>query len=142
VTFDELIRAVGHRAHQFNKSGSLFTIELVVQPGHTLEDAHKAVDGVLADLKKNPPTKAELQRALNSEETGTFYAMEILGGFSGRAERLQTLQPLSRRPGKLGWDLDRYKKVTTKDLERVFNKYLTTNGSWSTRRRRARRAER
>lgn len=124
VTFDDLIAQSVTARLQPNKSGSQFYIELTVQPGRTLEEAQKAVDAVLADFRKNPPTKAELQRALNAEETGTFYALEILGGFSGRAERLQTYQNYLGDPGKLAWDLERYKKVTVKDLDRVFKKYL------------------
>lgn len=124
ITFDDLIAQSVTANIQSNKSGSLFVIDVVVQPNRTLEEAHKAVDGVLADLKKNPPTKVELQRALNAEETGTMYAMEILGGFSGRAERLQTYNLYLGDPGKLAWDIERYRKVQTKDLARVFNKYL------------------
>jgi zinc protease len=124
VTFDDLIAQSVSANIQANKSGSLFSIDLVVQPNRTLEEAHKAVDGVLADLRKNPPTKAELQRALNAEETGTFYALELLGGFSGRAERLQTYNNYLGDPGKLAWDLERYRKVTVKDLQRVLDKYL------------------
>lgn len=107
-----------------NASGSVFRIELVAGPGRTLDEAEKAITEVLASLEKEPPTEAELQRAKNAQETRLVQELEILGGFSGRAERLQTYQHYLGDPGKIAWDLERYQKVTTADLSRVAAAYL------------------
>ena len=96
-----------------------------MRPGRTLEEAHAAVDEVLNNLRKKPPTKAELKRARNSYETHILSGLEKLGGFSGRAELLQRYNNLLGDPGKLGWDLERYRKPTTKDIKRAFDTYLT-----------------
>lgn len=107
-----------------NASGSVFRIELVVGPGRNLDEAEKAITEVLASLEKTPPTEAELQRAKNAQETRMVQELEILGGFSGRAERLQTYQHYLGDPGKIAWDLERYQRVTTADLSRVAAQYL------------------
>ncbi len=108
-----------------NASGSVFRIELVVAPGRTLDEAERAIVGVLATLEKEAPTEAELQRAKNAQETRMVQELEILGGFSGRAERLQTYQHYLGDPGKIAWDLERIQKVSTADLSRVAARYLT-----------------
>ncbi|MCK6546625.1 insulinase family protein [Myxococcota bacterium] len=125
VTFDDLIAQSVTANLEPTASGSLFSIELVVQPGRTLEEAKKAVDDVLADLRKHPPTEAELVRAKNALETRVFFGLELLGGFGGRAEQLQEYNLFLGDPGKLAWDVERYRKVTTKDLSAALDRWLT-----------------
>ncbi len=124
VTYDRLI-AQSVTAHFDEKlAGSLFEIEMVVRPDHTLEEAQKAIDDVLADFKKHPATDIEVKRALNAEETGLIHSLEELGGFGGRAERLQIYNHYLGDPGKLQWDIERYKKLTAKDVAAAMEKYL------------------
>jgi len=107
------------------KAGSRFIIDVVVQPGHTIAEVEAAVEEVLAELRKSPPTEAELQRAKNAWETRTISGLERLGGFSGRAERLQLYQNHFGEPGRIAWDLGRYRQSTTEALKRAVDKYLT-----------------
>ncbi len=124
VSYDQQI-AQSVTAHlEENASGSVFKIELVVAPGRTLEEAEAAILSVLEGLKTSPPTEAELQRAKNAQETRLVKNLEILGGFSGRAERLQTYQRYLGDPGKIAWDLQRFQKVSTSDLAKVAERYL------------------
>ncbi len=127
VSHDDLIAESVTAYFQETKSGGMFQIDLVVRPDRTLEEAQKAIDEVLADLAKNPPTAAELERAENAQLTKLIRGLETLGGFGGRAERLQLYNNFFGDPGRLAWDLDRYRKVTLADLDRVRAKYLTTN---------------
>jgi zinc protease len=127
VSHDELIAESVTCYFQETKSGGMFQIDLVVRPDKTLDEAQKAIDEVLADLAARPPTAAELERAKNAQLTHLIRGLESLGGFSGRAERLQLYQNFFGEPGKLGWDLDRYQKVTLEDLARAQAKYLTKN---------------
>jgi zinc protease len=127
VSHDELIAEHVTASFQETKSGGMFQIDLVVRPDKTIDQAQKAIDEVLADLEKNPPTAAELERAQNAQLTRLVRGLEMLGGFSGRAERLQLYQNMFGDPGRLAWDLDRYQKVTLDELARVRAKYLTKN---------------
>lgn len=123
---DQIAQSVTAYVQQ-NKAGSIFQIDLVTRPGRTLEEAQAAIDGVLESLRTNPPTQAELKRALNAEETETFFELEHLGGFSGRAEVLQRYNLYLGDPGKLAWDIERYRKVTVEDLKKAADQYLTKN---------------
>jgi zinc protease len=127
VTYDDLIAQSVTARFEALRSGSTFEIDLVVAPNRTLEEAHKAVDEVLADFKKRPPTALELARAKNAFETHLFSSLEVLGDFSGRAERLQRYNHYLGDPGKLAWDVERFRKVTTKDVARAFNEVLGPN---------------
>lgn len=124
VTYDKLIAESVTARFEEHEAGSLFSIEMVVRPDHTLDEARAAIDAVLADFKKHPPTAAEVSRALNAEETGLLASLEVLGGFSGRAERLQYYNLFLGDPGKLQWDIERYRRVVPKDVARVMNRYL------------------
>lgn len=125
VSFDDLIAQSVTAYFQEHTSGGVFQIDLVVRPGRTIDEAVAAIDEVLADLKKNPPTDAELKRAMNSQETSVVRGLEQLGGFGGRAERLQLYNHYLGDTDKLAWDLGRYEKLTTKDLSAALDKYLT-----------------
>jgi zinc protease len=105
----------------------MWNSELTLREGRTFEEAEKAVDGVLADLRQHPPTEAELRRALNDQEMRLVAQLEVLGGMSGRVERLQTYNHYLGDPGKLAWDVGRYRKVTAADVSRVLDTYLGPN---------------
>ena len=127
VSYDDQIAQSVTARFEEHRSGSQFTIEVVTRPDRTLDEALAAVEEVLADLRARPPTEAELARAQNAWETRTILGLERLGGFSGRAERLQNYNHYLGDPGKLGWDLSRYRKATVADLARVLEQYLTNN---------------
>lgn len=124
VSHDDLIAQSVHAHFIEQASGGQFRIDLTVRPGRTLDEAQVAVDEVLAELRATPPTTAELARALNSFETALFRGLESLGGFGGRAERLQLYAHYLGDPGRLAWDVDRYRRVTVQDLSRVLKTYL------------------
>ncbi|MEL6189029.1 MAG: pitrilysin family protein, partial [Myxococcota bacterium] len=106
-------------------AGGQFQIDIVVQPGRTLQEALSAVDEVLASLTTRPPTQAELNRAKNAQETRMLFGLERLGGFGGRAEQLQTYYYHFGDPDRFEWDISRYRRVTVDDLVRVAKAYLT-----------------
>jgi zinc protease len=124
VSHDDLIAQSVTAYFQEQQAGSVFQIELVVRPGRTLEEAKAAIDEVLAGLRANPPTEEERLRALNTWETDRFRALELLGGFGGRAEQLQTYAHYLGDPDRLAWDVTRHRDVTKEDLLRVLNTYL------------------
>jgi zinc protease len=127
VTFkDQIAQSVTCYLRDY-KAGSMFEIDLVTRPGRTLEEARAAIEEVIADLEKNPPTEAELKRAQNAEETATLFGIELLGGMTGRAERLQYYNLYLGDPGKLEWDLERYRKATTADLAKAAQQFLGKN---------------
>lgn len=121
---DPLAESVGAYLYETH-AGSRFGIDLTVQPGRTAEEAVAAIDGVLDTLRQRPPTPQELSRAKNAVESQKLFGLQRLGGFGGRAEQLQTYQHFLGHPGRLEWDLERYRSVEIPDLVRVMNTYLT-----------------
>jgi predicted Zn-dependent peptidase len=105
-------------------AGGQFQIDIVVQPGRTVDEALAAVDEVLASLRETPPTEEELARAKNAQETRILFGLERLGGFGGRAEQLQTYNYFFGDPGRIGWDLQRYRDVTLEDVMRAYDAWL------------------
>lgn len=124
VSFQELLAQSVTAYYSERKSGGHFQIDLVVQPGRTLDEAQAAVEAVLAELAQNPPTEAELARAKNAQETRVLRGLEQLGGFGGRAELFQRYNQFFGDPGRLAWDLERYQNVSIADLVRVQQQYL------------------
>lgn len=124
VSFKEQIAQSVTAYYQEFSAGGQFQIDIVVQPGRTVDEALGAVDEVLASLNKTPPSSDELKRAKNARETGMLFGLERLGGFGGRAEQLQTYSHYLGDPGRFEWDLARYRKLTVPDLERVRKKWL------------------
>ena len=99
------------------EAASVFQIDMVMKEGRHTDEGLAAIDEVLAGLRTQPPTPAELRRAQNDWETSTLSSLQSLGGFGGRAERLQMYQHFLDDPGKLGWDVARHREVDLADLK-------------------------
>ncbi|MEL7371690.1 MAG: pitrilysin family protein, partial [Myxococcota bacterium] len=105
-------------------SGGRFVVDVTAAPGRTAAEAEAAVKGVLADLRTNPPTQAEVERAINTTETALVRGLEQVGGMGGRAEQLQRYNHYLGDPGRLGWDIGRYRKVTPAAVSAALEQYL------------------
>jgi len=99
------------------EAASVFQIDMVMKEGRSTEEGLAAIDEVLAGLRSRPATAAELKRAQNDWETSTLSSLQSLGGFGGRAERLQMYEHFLGEPGKLGWDVARHRDVDLADLK-------------------------
>ncbi len=124
VTFDDRIAQSVTAYYSEYTSGGLFRIDVTLVPGRDVKEAEAAVNAVLDDLRKNPPTAEEVFRAQNTTETNLIRGLEQVGGFGGRAELLQRYNHYLGDPGRLGWDIARYRRVTPDDVSRVLDKYL------------------
>ncbi len=124
VSFEDRIAQSVTAYFQDYASGGRFVIDITVAPGRTAAQAEAAVKAVLAELQTTPATAAEVRRAVNTTETGLMRGLEQVGGFGGRAELLQRYNHYLGDPGKLAWDVARYRTVTPERVQDVFNKYL------------------
>src|SRR5690606_29664806 len=73
-------------------------------------------------IKKEAPTKEEMDRALNSIESQSVYGMQTV---LGKANQMNSYATYVGRPDHFQAELDSYAKVTPADVQRVANKYLT-----------------
>jgi zinc protease len=108
----------------FNNTSEIagvFQVTATAARGKTLEDIEKEVNAEIERIKKDPPTAEEMNRALNSVESQSIYGLQNALGLNGR---------ISNYVGYKGQadyfqpDLDRYRKVTAADVQRVANTYL------------------
>ena len=104
------------------KGGSVFELSVTLRPGHTAEEGLAAIDQVLADLKKHPPTAAELARAKNSLLTRSVLRLE---GGNARAELFQDYVLYLGDANKLAWELEHTAQATLPDVRAAAERTLT-----------------
>jgi zinc protease len=107
--------------------GSTFNITVTVRNGVNPDDVEKEIEAELQRIMKNGVTASELNAAKNNYETSFVRSLEQIGGFGGRADRLNQYNVFLGDPGKFQWDLDRYTNATAADIQRYANKYLDMN---------------
>lgn len=92
--------------------GSMFQLIATARPGVSADELEAAVDSVLDLFLQTPPTPQEVERAVNTIETGLVRRLETLGGFGGVADRLNMYNHHLGDPGYLSRDIVRYREVT------------------------------
>ncbi len=107
-----------------NEIAGTVQIQATARPGKSLDDIEKEIDAEIARLKAMPPTAEEMSRALNSIES------QSVAGLSTVLGKASQLTSFAGYVGKANWfqrDLDRYRKVTAADVQRVANTYFGAN---------------
>ncbi|MGI8812027.1 MAG: M16 family metallopeptidase [Pyrinomonadaceae bacterium] len=102
----------------------LFAITAIAKPGKALDENEKEINMEIERIKKEPPTADEMARALNGIEAQTIYRLQTVLGKGGQ---LSNFAGYRGKPDYFQEDLDRYRKVTPADVQRVANTYLTAN---------------
>src|SRR5262245_9539520 len=112
----------------FQRSGEIagsFGITATAKPGVKLADLELAISTELAAIQAEPPTLAELERAVNRYESQFVVALESVGGFGGVADRLNRYNVMNGDPGHMARDFARYLRVNPAGVQRVAQRYLT-----------------
>jgi zinc protease len=91
---------------------SLFSVEVTARPGIGLDAIENVVREEIVALAADGPTARELERARNVIETDFVDALRTVGGFGGKADRLNLYAFYTGDPGWVGEDLRRYREVT------------------------------
>jgi zinc protease len=104
--------------------GSSFVIETTVRPGHTVAAVQKAIDEELANLRQEPPSAREMQRALNQIEAGFYRRMQRVGSFGGKADQLNSYYFAGGGPDYFAEDLARYMSLSASDVQTAASQWL------------------
>jgi zinc protease len=104
--------------------GSMFLVTATAREGHGLSEILKVIDEELTKVKNEPPAQRELERAVNGIESAFYGALERVGGFGGKADRLNLYEFYTGRPDYFAEDLARYTALDTKDLQSAARTYL------------------
>ena len=97
--------------------GSVFQIEATARPGHTVDELEKAIDEELAAFRSKPAEASEIERSRNRIETSIIGGLEVLGGFGGVADRLNSYNHYLGTPDYLEKDVQRYRAVTPASVQ-------------------------
>jgi zinc protease len=108
--------------------GSAFVLIVTAREGHDLTEIEKVVGEELAKMKNDSPSTRELERAVNQVESAFYNAMERVGGFGGKADRLNAYEFYAGRPDYFAEDLARYTSLDPGDLQAAATKYLRNDG--------------
>jgi zinc protease len=119
----ELAQSIG-AFNGSNEIGGLFQVTALAKPGKTLDELEKEINVEIERIKKEAPTADEMTRALNARESGAIYSLETV---LGKGVQLSSYAGYLKKPDYLQTDLDRYRKVTAADVQRVANQYLSAN---------------
>jgi zinc protease len=107
--------------------GSSFIIDVTARPGRTLTEIQTAVDEELAKLRQAPPSDREMQRALNQIEASFYRGMQRVGGFGGKADKLNSYFVAGGGPDYFAEDLGRYTSLSAADVRAAITQWLPSD---------------
>jgi zinc protease len=118
--------AGGGHLFAFRDAGGmiLFGVPTVEGEKH-LDDVKKLIADELAKVAKQGVSAKELEKAINQQLMGT---VSTLASNAGRAGAIAVGALFYNDPKRVLTDLDRYRAVKAKDIQRVATEYL--NGNW------------
>ena len=104
-----------------------FYIVATAKPEITLAQLEKAIDTELKNIITTPPKAEEVTTAVNAYEASFIRQLQSVGGFGGKADKLNQYNVFIGRPDYFSEDLNRYLKITPEAVQKVAQKYLNLN---------------
>ncbi len=104
--------------------GSVFVIQFIPRPGHTLDEVQKVIEEELELLRREPPRPQELQRTLNGLEASYLKALERT---SSKADQLNAYSMYTGNPDYFEEDLARYRAIGPEDLSSAVRRFLPSD---------------
>ena len=95
-----------------------------VTPQAAVDEVRAIVDEELQKLRDEPPSERELQRAVNQIEASFYDGIEQVGGFGGKADRLNAYYTATGDPDYFNEDLSRYRALAATDVQAAVRAYL------------------
>ncbi len=98
-----------------------FTITVTLRTGADLAEVERIMTDELTRVRTSPLDGKELARVVASAEAQRIYGLESL---MGRANLLQAYNHYLGDPGRISWDLDRYRAATPAGVQAAAARYL------------------
>ncbi len=114
--------------HYSLEQGSSFWIIATARSGHDLDELEQVIQEEIDRLKMEAPSEREVQRAVNQYEVSFLGGLERVGGFSGKADRLNGYYFRTGSPDYFNEDLARYRAIDPVDVQAVTRTYLRDGG--------------
>jgi zinc protease len=106
------------------EDGGMFLILAIANMGVDSEDLNKAIDEVLATVKRNGIDENEFQKLINIKEN---QLVNSLGSVANISQQLAQGHVFYGGTDYINSQLDLYRKVKPEDIKRVAEKYLNPN---------------
>jgi zinc protease len=121
LVYDSQAAASVFAGNSAREAGGDFNLQVTPRAGKSLTDLETAIDTVIARLKRDGPTKDEMEMLTARLEFGFVAGLE---SNLGKAEQLNTGLVFHGDPGYFNTQRAKLKTVTAADVKRVANKYL------------------
>jgi zinc protease len=95
-----------------------------VTPQTAIEEIQGLIDEELDKLRQSPPDQREVDRALNQIEASFLRSLESVGGFGGKADRLNAYYFATGNPDYFNEDLGRYRALSGTDIRAAVRQWL------------------
>ena len=105
--------------------GSAFYVVVTARPGVALGALEEEVRATIASLAMQGARAEELERARNGMETEFIDALQNVGGFGGRADRLNMYNFFTGDPDYAARDLERYLSLDADAVRAAVQQWLT-----------------
>ena len=103
-----------------------FIIWATARPGSSLTEVERLVTDEIGRLAKEGPTATELNRARTKWEFGFITGLERIGGFGGKADRLNQYSTFLGEPNRFEEDFARYRNATVESVRNAVAQQLNT----------------
>jgi zinc protease len=107
--------------HDDNHVDGSFRLFATARPGHDLNELSRVIDEEVRKLADQGPTAREVQRVQNQTEASFLGRMETV---LGKADQLNRYNYFVGTPDYFEQDLDRYRRLSAADIQRVARQYL------------------
>jgi zinc protease len=125
LVYDTRIATNVFAAIDTREIASQFYMYATVAPGHTIEEAEKALDEELARFLKEGPTAAELDRARTASLSNIIRGLERVGGFGGKSDLLAQSEVYLGSPDAWKQSMKRVEAATVADLKNAAANWLS-----------------
>ncbi len=126
LVYDKQVCSTVNAFQNSSEISGYFGVIATARPGASLADIERIVTAEIARFAKTGPTQAELDRAKAKYEFGFVNGLERIGGFGGKADLLNRYNTYLGDPGKTGFDVGRYRRVSIEDARAAADRWLNT----------------
>lgn len=126
LVYDKQLASTVSSFNNANEISGAFVVIATARPGVSLGEIEKIITSEVSRLAKEGPTAEELARAKAKQEYEFISGLERIGGFGGKADRLNAYNTYLGDPGKFAEDLARYRAVTAVDIRDAVSHWLDT----------------
>ncbi|MGH8236416.1 MAG: insulinase family protein, partial [Steroidobacteraceae bacterium] len=126
LVYDRQLASEVSSVAQPGEISGLFAVVASARPGTSLSQIEQVVTQEIARLATAGPTADELQRVKAKIEYGFVSGLEDIGGFAGKAERLNMYNTYLGDPGRFDADLLRYRTASVASVRDAVDRWLNT----------------